>query len=142
MARGMSACQECQGTSMGARCEPARDGLRFAIDGGWVLGIHQRAHAHGCRLRRGQTSLAGMGGVVCRLLAGRRLRFLGTTVSLERCQPTALEGQVLPFPQPLPVGKLVAKSKPAVFGEAEDVEFRSEERRVGKECRSRWSPYH
>src|SRR5260370_36243492 len=22
------------------------------------------------------------------------------------------------------------------------VEFRSEERRVGKECRSRWSPYH
>ena len=24
----------------------------------------------------------------------------------------------------------------------EDVESRSEERRVGKECRSRWSPYH
>ena len=23
-----------------------------------------------------------------------------------------------------------------------DVRFRSEERRVGKECRSRWSPYH
>ena len=23
-----------------------------------------------------------------------------------------------------------------------DVEGRSEERRVGKECRSRWSPYH
>ena len=23
-----------------------------------------------------------------------------------------------------------------------DDEFRSEERRVGKECRSRWSPYH
>ena len=22
------------------------------------------------------------------------------------------------------------------------LEFRSEERRVGKECRSRWSPYH
>ena len=22
------------------------------------------------------------------------------------------------------------------------VDFRSEERRVGKECRSRWSPYH
>ena len=29
------------------------------------------------------------------------------------------------------------KSKGAVF-----VEARSEERRVGKECRSRWSPYH
>ena len=24
----------------------------------------------------------------------------------------------------------------------EDLEARSEERRVGKECRSRWSPYH
>ena len=24
----------------------------------------------------------------------------------------------------------------------EDQFFRSEERRVGKECRSRWSPYH
>ena len=23
-----------------------------------------------------------------------------------------------------------------------DIETRSEERRVGKECRSRWSPYH
>ena len=26
--------------------------------------------------------------------------------------------------------------------ETEDAWFRSEERRVGKECRSRWSPYH
>ena len=25
---------------------------------------------------------------------------------------------------------------------AEDIAGRSEERRVGKECRSRWSPYH
>ena len=25
---------------------------------------------------------------------------------------------------------------------AEGIESRSEERRVGKECRSRWSPYH
>ena len=24
----------------------------------------------------------------------------------------------------------------------EDIDKRSEERRVGKECRSRWSPYH
>src|SRR5256885_15811810 len=27
-------------------------------------------------------------------------------------------------------------------GEGEDLDARSEERRVGKECRSRWSPYH
>src|SRR5258708_36679557 len=29
-----------------------------------------------------------------------------------------------------------------VFREMRSLEFRSEERRVGKECRSRWSPYH
>src|SRR2546429_4456739 len=29
-----------------------------------------------------------------------------------------------------------------VGGEALDHKTRSEERRVGKECRSRWSPYH
>src|SRR5574337_293738 len=28
------------------------------------------------------------------------------------------------------------------FGEHDDRGVRSEERRVGKECRSRWSPYH
>src|SRR6202171_2719685 len=34
-----------------------------------------------------------------------------------------------------------AKAKPSEF--ASHVQhFRSEERRVGKECRSRWSPYH
>ena len=33
---------------------------------------------------------------------------------------------------------MVFSSSAAVFGSAE----RSEERRVGKECRSRWSPYH
>ena len=29
-----------------------------------------------------------------------------------------------------------------LFYEKEDTKDRSEERRVGKECRSRWSPYH
>jgi len=31
---------------------------------------------------------------------------------------------------------------PAVHKDIDDVADRSEERRVGKECRSRWSPYH
>ncbi len=35
--------------------------------------------------------------------------------------------------------KLIQAS--AVLDLTED-DFRSEERRVGKECRSRWSPYH
>src|SRR3712207_5769102 len=30
----------------------------------------------------------------------------------------------------------------ALLGAAADINLRSEERRVGKECRSRWSPYH
>ena len=30
----------------------------------------------------------------------------------------------------------------AAYGERREAEIRSEERRVGKECRSRWSPYH
>jgi len=34
---------------------------------------------------------------------------------------------------------LAVKIDPEV---ASDIEMRSEERRVGKECRSRWSPYH
>ena len=29
-----------------------------------------------------------------------------------------------------------------VFGDSFKITNRSEERRVGKECRSRWSPYH
>src|SRR5256885_3808897 len=33
-------------------------------------------------------------------------------------------------------------TRPAVFAEYTDMLQRSEERRVGKECRSRWSPYH
>src|SRR6266496_5130489 len=34
------------------------------------------------------------------------------------------------------------RSVPGVLKNAIDVASRSEERRVGKECRSRWSPYH
>ena len=34
------------------------------------------------------------------------------------------------------------KSKEAILSAVSDRLFRSEERRVGKECRSRWSPYH
>ena len=36
-------------------------------------------------------------------------------------------------------GDLSSKERSAIL---EDLDARSEERRVGKECRSRWSPYH
>ena len=40
------------------------------------------------------------------------------------------------------VRAFVLKGDPAVKFMPKAVEIRSEERRVGKECRSRWSPYH
>src|SRR2546425_10067707 len=39
-------------------------------------------------------------------------------------------------PAPIPTGDHGAQRRGV------DDEYRSEERRVGKECRSRWSPYH
>src|SRR5260370_19217353 len=45
---------------------------------------------------------------------------------------------------PLSHSSIVAREYhiPAVLGTGVATEWRSEERRVGKECRSRWSPYH
>ena len=50
----------------------------------------------------------------------------------------------------LKVGLTFASSIPAAvismailkFAKGSNIQLRSEERRVGKECRSRWSPYH
>src|SRR2546425_10369688 len=38
--------------------------------------------------------------------------------------------------------KFYAKDNGLVFYDVAPFAYRSEERRVGKECRSRWSPYH
>src|SRR3712207_7295188 len=45
-------------------------------------------------------------------------------------------------PPQIAVGKLKTARVNDVDGGAEARSERSEERRVGKECRSRWSPYH
>ena len=45
------------------------------------------------------------------------------------------------FRKPVILKKL-AEEKPDVICFQEVLPHRSEERRVGKECRSRWSPYH
>ena len=36
----------------------------------------------------------------------------------------------------------IKKGSKLIIRAGQDAIFRSEERRVGKECRSRWSPYH
>ena len=42
----------------------------------------------------------------------------------------------------LPVKEILEKENIFVMDESRASHQRSEERRVGKECRSRWSPYH
>ena len=54
------------------------------------------------------------------------------------CMAVLLAGYVI-----LTWPKKVESEAPTVIVEsAEKGDVRSEERRVGKECRSRWSPYH
>jgi len=43
---------------------------------------------------------------------------------------------------PLVLGFALISPRHAAFAAAGIAVSRSEERRVGKECRSRWSPYH
>src|SRR2546421_2737496 len=45
--------------------------------------------------------------------------------------------------RPLSINDLKGKRRSVIGRPISDLEiYRSEERRVGKECRSRWSPYH
>src|SRR5258708_59106 len=51
-------------------------------------------------------------------------------------------GKVYTRPDLADVVVMAARLPPPTAGQAYHVWLRSEERRVGKECRSRWSPYH
>ena len=44
--------------------------------------------------------------------------------------------------EPMAFEEWLDKYKPIENHLVDNPSFRSEERRVGKECRSRWSPYH
>ena len=48
------------------------------------------------------------------------------------CELCRVNSEKMPAEEDMPFGP----------GTAECLDMRSEERRVGKECRSRWSPYH
>ena len=89
------------------------------------------------------------------LIAGRDLRAQGTWLGVDRerrfgvvtnfreLQPPRLgapsRGELIPRYLNAPA---LAVSAQRFFAALEGEAQRSEERRVGKECRSRWSPYH
>src|SRR3989441_3538718 len=82
-------------------------------------------------------------------VAGRELEFIFRSLVELKLQVEELRRRLEERPQRVEVievgpGSSVAAPLPVeVEGEGEPAgEKRSEERRVGKECRSRWSPYH
>src|SRR2546430_17693039 len=69
--------------------------------------------------------LAGVVGVLLAIWGARALVALAPA-DVPRLTETGIDGHVLAF----------------AFGVSVAASLRSEERRVGEECRSRWSPYH
>src|SRR3712207_9376597 len=63
----------------------------------------------------------------------------GATVA---CTVDSAEQVLLPWPVEPLLFREAATVRVRVRGGGDWSEWRSEERRVGKECRSRWSPYH
>ena len=72
-----------------------------------------------------------------KIVAGRLVMYLGYTVEYDRIITGDLGtvGQEILF-------DLLKKKGYDIENNHSDCGIRSEERRVGKECRSRWSPYH
>ena len=67
--------------------------------------------------------------------------FLGNTSdSVEKIKASIDELDMKVYRDALVLDKVISKNAPD--SEDKAVTTRSEERRVGKECRSRWSPYH
>src|SRR3989449_405770 len=62
-----------------------------------------------------------------------------------RCQHTTADGRRCRMPRRNDDSSLCVdhwQREQQLYAGSVDAETRSEERRVGKECRSRWSPYH
>ena len=69
---------------------------------------------------------------------GERIRFFRNL----RGMTQKYLGQVVGFPEKTADIRMAQYESGSRTPKAELTENRSEERRVGKECRSRWSPYH
>src|SRR5256885_16168439 len=71
------------------------------------------------------------------LFAALAYQLVAALVGIDRHQPRELEFGIHGTALPGQAGALLGH-----IGRIGRGAFRSEERRVGKECRSRWSPYH
>ena len=78
-----------------------------------------------------------VGNLVVNLQAKRNVTFetmVRQHTEIQHCELFYLQiSQILFVDDPDPFGQMYQMGH---------IEYRSEERRVGKECRSRWSPYH
>ena len=95
------------------------------------LGSSNGTFVNGARVTE---TVAGSGDVVTFGKVAFRVR----EVTPPHAQPKVDSGAST-FGTSPPPGATIVRNMPA---EAELIKERSEERRVGKECRSRWSPYH
>ena len=103
--------------------QPLAAGVELPPETGATFADNALAKARAARRATGAAAIADDSGIVARALGGapgvRSARFAG---------PDASDEENLAL--------LLRELEPA------DDRRRSEERRVGKECRSRWSPYH
>ena len=74
--------------------------------------------------------------------AVERMGFAEMTEIQEKTIPVMLAGHDVIAKAPTGTGKTCAFGIPVAEHILPENKYRSEERRVGKECRSRWSPYH
>src|SRR2546430_13768523 len=109
--------------------------------------MHRKRTRFAARVHRVATALERRGIVATyelndRLLANRsaRRRYTHEPPVLDELQQGVLDQLRPEGYATIPFSELA----PELWGELEQeaARFRSEERRVGKECRSRWSPYH
>src|SRR3989454_6560511 len=88
---------------------------------------------------------AAAAGLLSFYAGGALLAAVQLSVSFQAMAET-IRSQALPFQFAasfnFPPENLITFAAPGFFGDVTNHPYRSEERRVGKECRSRWSPYH
>src|SRR2546425_11861316 len=79
----------------------------------------------------------------CALLVDRTGQLVATVGETPHFDPTAFASlTAADFSANDQLAKMIGEAEFASLVHQGEKESRSEERRVGKECRSRWSPYH